>query len=91
VVLRVQQNEPGQARPVDAEIGPVTTGRDGSYVVEVGPSFAVPGPARVQLRAVNGITLDLVGPNLNFSLGFPPRDTVRFDADLGAQRGTCPG
>jgi hypothetical protein len=32
----------------------------------------------------------LDGPNLSFTLGFPPRDTVRFDADVGLHRGTCP-
>lgn len=90
VVLRVQQDERHQARPVDVEVGPVTTSRDGWYVVEVGPAFAVPGAARVQLQAVNGVSLELDGPNLSFTLGFPPRDTVRFDADVGLHRGTCP-
>ena len=89
VVLRVQQDEPHQARPVDAEIGSATTSRDGRYAVEVSPAFAVPGPARVQLRAVNGVSLELIGPNLQFTLGSPPRDTLRFDADVGLQRGTC--
>jgi len=89
VVLRVQQDEPHQARPVDVELGPVTTSRDGRYVVEVGPAFAVPGAARVQLRAINGVSLELDGPNLSFTLGFPPRDTARFDADIGLHRGSC--
>jgi len=89
VVLRVQQDEPHQARPVDAEVGPVTTSRDGRYVVDVGPAFAVPGAARVQLQAVNGVFLELEGPNLSFTLGFPPRDTARFDADVRLHRGSC--
>ncbi len=89
VVLRVQQDEPHQARPVDVEVGPVTTNRDGRYVVEVGPAFAVPGAARVQLQAVNGVSLELDGPKLSFRLGFPPRDTARFDADVGLHRGSC--
>lgn len=88
VILRVQQDEPHQARPVNVELGPVTTS-DGWYVVEVGPAFAVPGAARVQLRAVNGVSLELDGPNLSFTLGLPPRDTVRFDADVGLHRGSC--
>src|SRR5438874_1708761 len=50
VELRVQQDEPEQVRPVDAQIGPVTTSREGTYVVEVGPAFAVPGSASVDLR-----------------------------------------
>jgi hypothetical protein len=88
VVLRVQQDAPGQTRPVDAEVGPVTTGRNGSYVIEIGPAFAVPGPARVQLRLVGaGTELELIESSLEFSLGIPPRDTVRIDADLGNR---CP-
>jgi hypothetical protein len=89
VVLRVQQNEPHQTRPVDVEVGPVTTGRDGRYMVEVGPSFAVPGRAQVQIVSVNGTILDLVGPDLHFAMGDPPRDTLRLDADVGAHRGSC--
>jgi hypothetical protein len=89
VVLRVQQDEQYQTRPVDAHVGPVTTSRDGRYVVEVGPSFAVPGRARVQLVSVNGTIMDLVGPDLHFTLGVPPKDTLRLDADVGAHRGSC--
>jgi hypothetical protein len=89
VVLRVQQNEPYQTRPVDVEVGPVTTDRDGRYVVEVGPSFAVPGRAQVQLVSVNGTIMDLVGPDLHFAMGVPPKDTLRLDADVGAHRGSC--
>ena len=89
VVLRVQQNEPYQARPVDVEVGPVTTSRDGRYVVEVGPSFAVPGRAQVQIVSVNGTMMDLVGPNLHLTMGDPPKDTLRLDADVGAHRGSC--
>jgi hypothetical protein len=89
VVLRVQQDRPEQARPVDVDVGPVTTGRNGHYTVEVAPSFAIPGRARLQLQSVNGILLELAGPDLNFTLGVPPQDTLRFDADVGAHRGTC--
>jgi hypothetical protein len=90
VVLRVQQDQPEQARPVDVELGPVSTVRDGSYLVEVSPSFAVPGSARVQLRVTGaGVNLELTGFSLELSLGIPPRDTVRIDADLGAHRGSC--
>jgi hypothetical protein len=89
VVLRVQQDEPHQARPVDVQLGPITTGRDGWYVAEVGPSFAVPGAARLDLDTVNGISMELAGPDLSFTLGAPPRDTVRFDADIGLHRRTC--
>jgi hypothetical protein len=89
IVLRVQQDRPEQARPVDVEIGPVTTTRDGRYIVEVAPSFAVPGRARLELQSVNGTTLELAGPDLGFALGVPPRDTMRFDADVGAHRGSC--
>ena len=89
IVFRVQQNEQDQARPVDVEIGPVTTGRDGRYAVEISPPFAVPGPAQIQLQTVNGITIELAGPQLSFSLGLPPRDTLRFDADVGSHRGSC--
>ena len=89
VVLRVQQDERYQTRPVDVEVGPVTTSRDGRYVVEVGPSFAVPGRARVQLVSVNGTIMDLAGPDLHFALGVPPKDTLRLDADVGAHRGSC--
>lgn len=89
VVFRVQQDEPGQSRPVDVEIRPATTGRDGRYQVEISPAFAVPGPARIQLRTVNGVSLELTGPNLQFTLGSPPHDTLRFDADLRVHLGTC--
>jgi hypothetical protein len=90
VVLRVQQDEPYQTHPVDVEVGPAMTDGHGKYVVEIEPAFAVPGPARVELRSVNGVALELPGPQLSFTLGSPPRDTARFDADLGSYRGTCP-
>lgn len=90
VVLQVQQDEPGQARPVDANIGPVTTSREGRYIVEVGPAFAVPGPASVQLRVtVSGVSQEIPGGTLELRLGRPARDTTRLDADLGAERGMC--
>jgi hypothetical protein len=91
VVLLVQQARPGQARPVDSRTGPVTTDRQGEYVVEVGPAFAVPGPASVRLRVTppGGPTLELPGGVLELSLGSPARDTTRLDADLDP--GLAPG
>lgn len=63
---------------------------EGKYLVEVGPSFAVPGQADVQLRVTAaGPSLEFAGTTLKFSIGEPPRDTVRFDADLGVHRGSC--
>ena len=84
VVLLLQQPKPGQTRPVNARIGPVTTDRQGEYLVEVGPAFAVPGPALVRLRVTppGGPTLELPGSVLELSLGSPARDTTRLDADL---------
>jgi hypothetical protein len=84
VVLLVQQAKPGQVQPVDARTGPVTTDRQGEYVVEVGPPFAMPGPASVRLRVTppGGPTLELPGGVLEFRLGSPARDTARLDADL---------
>lgn len=90
VVLRVQQDEPEQTRPVDARIGPVTTSREGRYLIEVGPAFAVPGPANVELRVTaGGVTQEISGGTLEFRLGLPARDTLRWDADLGQERGVC--
>ncbi len=90
VVLQVRQDRPEQARPVDTRIGPVATSRDGSYLIEVSPSFAVPGPADLQLRVTaGGATQEIAGGSLEFRLGVTPRDTTRFDADLGAERGSC--
>ena len=90
VVLRVQQDQPEQARPVDVELGPVSTERNGRYIVEVAPPFAVPGAARVQLRVTGGgVNLELAGQGLEFSLSIPPRDTARIDADVGTHRGSC--
>src|SRR5215208_3598477 len=87
VFLRVQQNEPQQARPVDVELGPFSTQRDGSYLVELSPSFAVPGPAQLELRVTGaGVNLQLMASTLEFALGTPPRDTARIDADLGTRR-----
>jgi hypothetical protein len=87
VVLLLQQTKPGQARPLDARIGPVTTDRQGEYVVEVGPAFAVPGSASVRLRVTpaGGPTLELPGGVLHFRLGSPARDTARLDADLDTE------
>ncbi len=84
VVLLLQQAKPGQARPVDARVGPVTTNRKGEYLVDVGLAFAVPGPARVRLRVTppGGTMLELPGGVLELRLGSPARDTTRLDADL---------
>ena len=87
--LRVQQNRPEQAHPVDARIGPFTGNRDGSYLVEVGPSFAVPGPATVQLEVTSARMDSVALGTLQFTLGTPAHDTLRLDADLGRLHGTC--
>jgi hypothetical protein len=91
VVLRVQQDEPDQARPVDTRIGPVTTSSQGRYLVEVGPSFAVPGPASVQLRVTpeTGPAQEFAGGTLQLRIGRPARDTTLLNVDLGQERGTC--
>jgi hypothetical protein len=89
-LLLVQQDQPEQARPVDARIGPVTTSHGGEYLVEVAPAFAVPGVATVQLRVTaDGITHDIPGRALELRLGLPPRDTTRLDADLGVELRQC--
>jgi hypothetical protein len=87
VVLLVEQANPGQSRPINARVGPVATDRQGEYVVEVGPSFAIPGPASVRLRVTppSGPTLELPGGVLHFRLGSPARDTARLDADLDTE------
>jgi hypothetical protein len=87
--LRVQQNRPEQAHPVDARIGPFTGNRDGSYLVEVGPSFAVPGPATVQLEVTSARMDSVAMGTLQFTLGTPAHDSLRLDADLGLQHGSC--
>jgi len=91
VRIHVVQAESGQARPVDTRVGPVTTDRSGRYVVEVGPSFAVPGPATVSLlvSAPNAPDQELPGATLELRLGTPPVDTIRLDADLGLLVGSC--
>jgi hypothetical protein len=90
VVLQVQQDQPGQARPVDARIGPVTTSGEGRYLIEVAPAFAVPGPAGVQLWVTaGGVTREIPGGTLKLRLGLPARDTIRLDADLGREREAC--
>ena len=89
VLLAVQQDL-DQTRPVDARIGPHTTSPDGGFFFEVSPPFAVPGGASMQLQVtVDGVTDTIAGGTLEFRLGSPPRDTSRFDANLGAERGTC--
>jgi hypothetical protein len=90
VVLRVRQDLADQARPVDARVGPVTTGRDGRYLAEIGPAFAVPGRAGVQLKVTaSGITVKREEAQLQFTLGTPARDTLRIDTDLAIHRGFC--
>ena len=90
ILVLLQQAQPGQARPVDARIGPVITTRDGRYLIELSPAFAVPGAASVQLRiTADGATQDIPGRTLELQLGVPPRDTVRFDADVGVERDEC--
>ena len=87
--LRVQQDRPEQAHPVDARLGPFTGNPDGSYRVEVGPSFAVPGPATVQLEVTSARMDSVAQGTLNFTLGTPAHDSLRLDADLGIQDGSC--
>ena len=92
VVLLVQQPEFGQVRPVDAEIGPITTDSRGQYLVEAAPAFAVPGPALVRLRVTpraGGSLQEFPADTVEFGLGQPARDTLRLDADLGAGAGDC--
>jgi hypothetical protein len=90
VLVLVQQNQPEQARPVDARIGPVTTSREGEYLTEVAPAFAVPGVATIQLRVTaDGVTQDIPGRTLVLQLGVPPSDTTRLDADLGVELRQC--
>jgi hypothetical protein len=92
VVIRVQQDRVDQARPVDTRVGPLTTGRDGSYFAEIGTAFAVPGRASVLVTVrAGGITAKVEGAALHFEIGRPPRDTLRVDADLSADRGFCLG
>jgi hypothetical protein len=92
VELRVRQDQPGQARPVDARIGPVTTSGEGRYLIEVAPAFAVPGPAGVQLRVTpeGGATQQVAVGALELRIGRPARDTTRINVDLGEERGACP-
>ena len=90
VVIVIQQDLSEQARPVNTRIGPVTTARDGGYLIGASPSFAVPGPANLQLEVTSGGFIhEITGGTLEFRLGTPARDTARFDADLGTERGSC--
>jgi hypothetical protein len=91
VVLRVQQPDLGQARPVDTEVGPVTTDSRGQYLIEAAPPFAVPGPALVRLRVTppGGSPQEFSADTVEFGLSQPARDTLRLDADLGAAAGAC--
>ena len=90
VLLLVQQDLQGQARPVDTQIGPVTTTHDGAYAFHISPSFAVPGPASMELQVTTGgITDSIEGGTLEFRIGIPAHDTVRFDVDLARQHRAC--
>jgi hypothetical protein len=90
IFLHIEQDQPGQARAVDARIGPVTTSRDGSYLVEVAPAFAVPGPASVQLQVTAaGVMREIPAGTLQLRLGQPARDTTRIDLDIGLEREVC--
>jgi hypothetical protein len=91
VVLRVQQDESGQARPVDTRTRAVMTDRGGGYLVEVAPAFAIPGPAAVRLLVTppGGALQDVTGGAVEFGLEQPPRDTLRLDADLAAAAQAC--
>jgi hypothetical protein len=90
VVLAVQQDQNEQARPVNTQFGPQTTGRRGEFLFDVSPSFAVPGGASMQLEVTAaGVSYEFDGGTLEFHLGAPPRDTARFDVDLQAEPGTC--
>jgi hypothetical protein len=58
--------------------------------VEVGPAFAVPGPASVQVQVTAaGATREIPGGTLELRLGQPARDTTRIDVDVGLERGAC--
>jgi hypothetical protein len=91
VVLRIQQDEPEQARAVDARVGPVLTSSQGKYLIEVGPAFAVPGPAGVQLLVTpeGSPTQEIAVGTLELRLGLPARDTARINVDLGKELGAC--
>ena len=91
VMLLVQQDESGQARPVDTRTRAVVTDRGGGYLVEIAPAFAIPGPAAVRLLVTSpgGAMQDVTGGTVEFGLEQPPRDTLRLDGDLGAAAGAC--
>jgi hypothetical protein len=91
VTVHVQQSEPGQARPVDQRIGPVPTDARGGYQIEIEPTFAVPGAARVglELTLPGGAPRELSGATLDLRLGIPPRDTLRLDVDVGLAANGC--
>jgi hypothetical protein len=92
VVLRVRQDDVGQARPVDTQIGPVTTDGGGRYLVTISPSFAIPGPATVELQVTppGGAVQGLTGATVQMALGEPPRDTLHLSADVGLATRACP-
>jgi hypothetical protein len=90
VLVLMQQAQAGQARPVDARIGPVTTTREGRYLIELAPAFGIPGAASVQLRITSGgSVLDIPGRTLELRVGVPASDTTRLDADLGVELRQC--
>jgi hypothetical protein len=91
VVLRVQQDDIGQARPVDTQVGPVATDGGGRYVVTLSPSFAIPGPATVALQVTpqGGALQELTVATVQMTLGEPPRDTLHLSGDVGLATRAC--
>lgn len=91
VALRVDQDESGQARPVDSRTPAVVTDRAGAYLVEIAPAFAIPGPATVRLLVAppGGAMQDIAGGTAEFGLLQPPSDTLHLDADLGVAARAC--
>jgi hypothetical protein len=90
IVLRVIQDQSGQARPVDESVGPVRTDRGGRYLLEAGPAFAVPGVAQGQLLISAGtLSRATMEFTLRLEMGLPAQDTMRVDTDLGRERGVC--
>jgi len=75
---------------VDTQVGPVTTTHDGAYAFHISPSFAIPGPASMELEVTAGGATDAIeGGTLEFRIGTPARDTARFDVDVGNRRRAC--
>jgi hypothetical protein len=91
VVLRVRQDDMGQARPVDTQVGPVSTDGGGRYLATISPAFAIPGPATVELQVTpqGGEPQALTGATVEMALGEPPRDTLHLSADVGLATRAC--